>query len=106
MAKRSSDPRVAYPEVKVQVRDPVRAVGIVPVFATRGVGTRETFVLSSPSGQMGIEDLCRVPHSAVCNERARQSSGTGPCGDCRRSCGYRARGVRIRAKFVLSRNLR
>ena len=29
MAKRSSDLRVAYPEVKVQVRDLVRVVGIV-----------------------------------------------------------------------------
>ena len=38
MAKRSSDPRVAYPEVKVQVRDLlVRVVGIVALFAPRGV---------------------------------------------------------------------
>ena len=29
VAKRSSDPRVAYPEVSVQVRDLVRVVGIV-----------------------------------------------------------------------------
>ena len=29
MAKRSPDPRIAYLEVKVQVRDPVRVVGIV-----------------------------------------------------------------------------
>ena len=33
MAKRISDPRVAYPEVKVQVRDLVRVVGIVAPFA-------------------------------------------------------------------------
>ena len=37
MAKRSSDPRVAYPEVKVQVQDLVRVVGIVGPFAPRGV---------------------------------------------------------------------
>ena len=36
MAKRSSDPRVAYPEVKVQVRKLVRVVGIVAPFAPRG----------------------------------------------------------------------
>ena len=30
VAKRSSDPRVAYPEVNVQVRDLVRVVGIIP----------------------------------------------------------------------------
>ena len=29
VAKRSSDPQVAYPEVKIQVRDLVRVVGIV-----------------------------------------------------------------------------
>ena len=37
VAKRSSDPRVAYPEVKVQVRDLVRVVGIVAPFAPWGL---------------------------------------------------------------------
>ena len=50
VAKRSSHPRVAYPEIKVQVRDLVRVVDIVAPFAPRGVGTRGKFVLSSPSG--------------------------------------------------------
>ena len=50
VVKHSSDPRVAYPEVKVQVRDLARVVGIVGPFAPRGVGTRGKFVLSSPSG--------------------------------------------------------
>ena len=36
MAKRSSDTRVAYPEVKVQVRDLVRVVGIVTPFDPGG----------------------------------------------------------------------
>ena len=36
VAKRSSDPRVAYPEVKVQVRDLVRVVGIVAPFCSHG----------------------------------------------------------------------
>ena len=49
MAKRSSDPRVAYPEVKVQVRDLVRFVGIVARFAPWCIGTRGKFVISSPS---------------------------------------------------------
>ena len=44
MAKRSSDPRVAYPEVKVQVRDLVRFLGIVVPFAPREVGTLGKFV--------------------------------------------------------------
>ena len=46
MAKHSSDPRVAYPEVKVQARDPVRVVGIVAPFAPRRVNIRGKFVLS------------------------------------------------------------
>ena len=48
VAKRSSDPREAYPEVKVQVRDLVRVVGIVVLFAPRGVSIRGKFVLSRP----------------------------------------------------------
>ena len=36
MAKRNSDPRVAYPEVKLQVRDIVRVAGIVAPFAPLG----------------------------------------------------------------------
>ena len=37
MAKRSSDPPVAYLEVKVQIRDLVRVVGIIDLCPT-GVG--------------------------------------------------------------------
>ena len=33
---------------------------------------------------MGTGNLFRVPPAAECHGRARQSSGTGPCGDCRR----------------------
>ena len=40
VAKRSSDPRVASPEVKVQVRDLVRVVDIVAPFTPLGVGIR------------------------------------------------------------------
>ena len=50
MAKSSSDTRVAYPEIKLQVRDLVRVVGIVAPFAPRGVSIREEFVLSNPMG--------------------------------------------------------
>ena len=61
VAKHSSDPRQAYPEVELQRRDLVRVVGIVAPFAPLGVGTRGKFVLSSPRGEMGPEDVCRVP---------------------------------------------
>ena len=65
VVKRSSDPRVAHPDVKVQVRDLVRVVGIVAPFAPMG------------RDRVGIVEG---------------------------SCGYRARRVSIRGKFVLSRN--
>ena len=50
VVKRSSDPRVAQPDVKVQLRDLVRIVGIVAPFAPMGASTRGKFVLSSPRG--------------------------------------------------------
>ena len=53
VVKRSSDPRVAHPDVKVQVRDLVRVVGIVAPIAPMGASTRGKFVLSSPRGKMG-----------------------------------------------------
>ena len=46
VAKRSSDTRVAYPQVNVQVTDLVRVVGIVAPFAPRGFSIRGKFVLS------------------------------------------------------------
>ena len=33
---------------------------------------------------MGTGDLCRVSPAAIYHRRARQCSGMGPCGDCRR----------------------
>ena len=57
MAKRSSDPRVAYPEVKVQVRDLVRGVGIVAPFAPRGFSIRGNFVLSIGQAKSSIPAL-------------------------------------------------
>ena len=48
-ASHSSDPRVANPEVKIQVRDLVRVVEIVAPFAPQGY-IRGKFALSCPSG--------------------------------------------------------
>ena len=50
VAKHSSNPRVAFPEVNVQVRDLVRVVGIVAAFAPRGFSIRGKFVLSGING--------------------------------------------------------
>ena len=71
VAKYSSDPRQAYPEVKLQGRDLVRVVGIVAPFAPMGAGTRGKFVLSSLRGEMGPADARRVPLAAVRHGRAR-----------------------------------
>ena len=82
MFKRSSDPRAAYPEVKLQVRDPVRVVSIVAPFAPLGAGTWGKFVLSSAREKMGTGALRRVPPAAVRHGAASPTSGTEPCGDC------------------------
>ena len=78
MAKRSSDPRLAYPDVKVQVRDLVRVVGIVAPFCPTRGGYPGKFVLSSLRREMGTGDVCQVPPAAVRHGRAMQSSGTKP----------------------------
>ena len=48
LSKRCSDPRIANPEVRIQVRDLVRVVDIVALFAPKGVNIRGEFVLPSP----------------------------------------------------------
>ena len=77
VAKSSSDPRKAYPAVKLQGWDLVQVVSIVALFAPLGVGTRGNFVFSNPRREMGTG-------AAICHGRARQTSEPGPCGDCRR----------------------
>ena len=57
MAKRSSDPRQAYPDVKLQGRDLVLVVGIVTPFAPLVVGTRGKLVKLIPREIMGKGDL-------------------------------------------------
>ena len=54
VAKRSSDPRVAYPEVNVQIRELVRVVYIVASFAPRGSSIRGKFVLSIGQAKSSI----------------------------------------------------
>ena len=55
VVKRSSDPRVAHPDVKVQVRDLVRVVGIVAPFAPMGAGPRENSFYRAPGGKWAHE---------------------------------------------------
>ena len=51
VAKRSSDPRVAYTGVKLQVRDLVQIVGIVDPFAHVGLVPRENSFCHAPGGK-------------------------------------------------------
>ena len=55
--KRSSDPRVAYPELNVQVRDLVRIVGIVAPFCPAGVQYSGKIVLSIRQAKSRIPAL-------------------------------------------------
>ena len=67
-AKRSSEHRVAYPEVK----DLVRIVGSVAPLPNGGLIPRENSFYRATGGKR-----------AKRHGTARKSSGTGPCGDCR-----------------------
>ena len=57
VAKRSSDPRVAYSEVNVLARDLVRGMGIAALFALRGFSIRGKFVLSIKQAKSRIPAL-------------------------------------------------
>ena len=77
MAKRRSDPRIAYPEIKVQVRDLVRVVGIVGPFAQWGVSIQGKFVLSSPKGFIHRRPVPGAPSSGTPREsQAKFRDGT------------------------------
>ena len=55
VAKHSSDPLVAYPEVKIQVRDLVQVVGIVVPFAPRGSVSWENSFYRAQGGKWAQE---------------------------------------------------
>ena len=78
MAKRSSDPRVAYPEVKVQVRDLVPVLCIVPPFASRaGAVFGENSFYRAPGYKLALETC------AGCHQQRYTTGslvGTGPAG--------------------------
>ena len=65
MAKRGSDPRVAYPEVKLQVWDLMRVVGIVAPFAPRWVCIRRKFILSSRRGKWAQQTSAGCPQQRL-----------------------------------------
>ena len=100
MAKRSSDPGVAYPEVKVEGRDLVPVVGIVVPFAPRG----SVFGFYRAPGGIWAQMTCvGCPQQRHAAEEPGKVQGRELVGIVEGSCGYWARGISIRGKFVLSR---
>ena len=107
VAKRSSDPRVAYPEVKVQVRDLVRVVCIVTPLSHRRGGSLfgENSFYRAPGGKWAQETCAGCPQQRYAMGEPGRGQVRDSVGIVERSFGYRARGVSIRGKSVLSRNL-
>ena len=93
MAKRSSDPRVAYPEVKVQVRDLVRVMCIVAPFAPRGIGTRGNSFYRAPVGKWAQETYAGCAQERYATGEPGKVQGRDRVGIVEGFCGYRARGV-------------
>ena len=93
VAKRSSDPRVAYTEAKVPV------VGIVASFVPRESVLRENSFYRAPGGKWA-QETC----AGYATREPGKVQGQDRVGIVESSCGYRAPWVSIRGKFVLSRN--
>ena len=62
----------------------MRVVGIVAPLPHWGPVPGKIIFLSSPRGQIGPGNVCRVPLAAVRHWRARQTSASRLCRDCRR----------------------
>ena len=103
VAKRSPDPRVAYTEVNIQVRDLIRVVGIVVPFAPWGLFGEISFY-RAPGGKLAQETCVGCPQGRHTTEKQGKVQERDRMGIVEGSCGYLARGVSIREKFVLSRN--
>ena len=98
MAKRSSDTRVAYSEVKVQVQDLVRVVGIV-VPSPRG-GHFSGKIRFTAGGIWAQETCVGCPQQRYTTGEPGKVQGWDHVGIGEGSFGYRARGVSVRGKFV------
>ena len=106
VAKRSSDPPGSLSRNQSLGTGPSASMGIVASFVPLRVGTRGKFVLSSPGMGGGEGPRRRVP----CGPSSGTPREPGKVQGLDRvgivgSCGYWARRVSIREKFVLSRNL-
>ena len=103
MAKRSSDLRVAYPEVKVQVRDLGLWV-LLPPLAPRGSVFRGSSSYRTPGGIFSQESCAGCPKQRYATGEPGKVQGQDRVGIVERSRVYLARGVSVRGKFVLTRN--
>ena len=88
VAKRSSDPRVAYPEVKV-----------VP-FAPRVSIFGENSFYRAPGGKWAQETCVECPQQRRATEEPGKVQGRDRVGIVEGSCGYLIRGVSIRGKYL------
>ena len=104
MAKRSFHPQVAYPELKVQVRDLMRVVGIVVPFAPREMCIRGNSFYRA-TGEKGAQETCvGCPQQRYATGEPGKVQGRERVGIVEGSCRYRSRRVGIQGRFVLSRN--
>ena len=72
VAKRNSDPRIAYPDAKVQLRDLVRVVGIVASFAPMGWIPGENSFYQAPGGNWHRRRVPGAPSSGKQRKRRAQ----------------------------------
>ena len=100
VAKRSSDPRVAFPEVKVQVGNLVRVVDIVAPFAPRGSVFGENSFYRAPGDEWAQETCAGCPKQQYAMGEPGKVQGRDRVCIVERSCGYQTRGVSVREKFV------
>ena len=100
VAKRRSDPRVAYTEVKVQVRDLAQVVGIVVPFAPRGVSICGNTFYRAPGCTWAQETCVGCPQQRYASGESGKVQGWDRVGIVEVSCGYWARGISILGKYV------
>ena len=79
-AKRSHDPRQAYPDVKLQGRDLVRVEDIVAPFVPLGAVTRENHIIEPKGGNRSRRRVPSAPSSGTpreskANFRVRSTRG-------------------------------
>ena len=103
MSKHSSDPRVDNLEVKIQVRDLVRVVDIVDLFAPQGSIFGENSFYQAPRGKWAQEISAGCPQQRYASEESGKVQGRYRVGIVEESCVYLARGVSIRGIFVWSK---